>query len=146
MNFIKKSYMDPLYVEAIQKAVDDYNDWATKKGADYDIVRAYNELKGIFYNKFASYVNTYTGLRRGSRNSYLHRTNADLLHILPTTQVFPTFTQGGYIVGLAFNFSTGESYEVTSQLRNALKGVVFDRDPFLCTIKESYRRIANYKL
>lgn len=41
----------PTVEEALQAAIGDYNNWASEKGRGYDPVRAYGELRGIFFNK-----------------------------------------------------------------------------------------------
>lgn len=62
--------------EALGLAIDDYNSWAERSAMHYDSIKAYTELRGIFFNKLRNRLCNVEGWRcrvaawRGGRTLY----------------------------------------------------------------------------
>lgn len=126
----------------LQAAIETYNRWAEKGARYYDPVKAYSELRGIFYNKLIALAKDHTSLNIRPHHRWRHRTIT-----LNPSDLICQFDERAMLV------SVGLESWVDGKIKDALGApiksyapVATYTDPFYNVIDNIVNQIVNYKI
>lgn len=83
---------------ALQEAVDSYNRWADYKGENYDVEKAYGDIRGIFFNRLITELRQIPSFRTKV---------ARFRRILIPEDLICTFIRGSFLTNLTVKCSGG---------------------------------------